>query len=146
MIFVIIINVQPNVEAYCKGIGSNPSFTGTPKVKQIDLSRVQVSWTGLVARIDCADQFLVKYWPTSTPNQWKTSTNQQKTHTNHRKRTKISGSTSQPPDNTYFGIVRAYWWGYLGLLGLFGNILRKIVRRGTTPHSYPHRQTAIRAR
>lgn len=58
---------------YCWEPGKNPGFTGPPKVEQIDLQNVRVSWDGLVTQRDCADQFLVKYWQRSNPQDYSTS-------------------------------------------------------------------------
>jgi hypothetical protein len=48
-------------------------FTGPPKVEQIDLATVRVSWEGLVTQRECADQFLVKYWQRTNPQSYLTS-------------------------------------------------------------------------
>ena len=48
-------------------------FTGPPKVEQIDLATVRVSWDGLVTQRECADQFLVKYWQRSNPQSYITT-------------------------------------------------------------------------
>ena len=55
------------VQAYCWEPGKNPYFTGPPIVEQVDLQTVRVSWLGLVEMRECADQFLVKYWPINDP-------------------------------------------------------------------------------
>jgi hypothetical protein len=47
-------------------------FTGPPKVEQIDLATVRVSWEGLVTQRECADQFLVKYWQRTNPQSYLT--------------------------------------------------------------------------
>jgi len=64
--FISFLNV-PLARAYCWEPGRNPYFTGTPVVQQVDLRTVRVSWTGLVESVECADQFLVKYWPKNNP-------------------------------------------------------------------------------
>jgi len=64
--FISFLNV-PLARAYCWEPGRNPYFTGTPIVQQVDLRTVRVSWAGLVESVECADQFLVKYWPKNNP-------------------------------------------------------------------------------
>ncbi len=46
----------------CWEPGRNPSFRGPPRVEQLTIDRVRVSWTGLVDSDACADNFVVKYW------------------------------------------------------------------------------------
>jgi len=60
----------PLASAYCWEIGRNPYFTAKPVVQQVDLRTVRVSWNGLVESVECADQFLVKYWPRNSPQDW----------------------------------------------------------------------------
>ena len=48
-------------------------FTGPPRVEQLDLATVRVSWEGLVTQRECADQFLVKFWQRSNPQSYSTS-------------------------------------------------------------------------
>jgi len=64
--FISFLNV-PLASAYCWEPGKNPYFTGKPVVQQVDLRTVRVSWNGLVKSVECADQFLVKYWPKNNP-------------------------------------------------------------------------------
>ncbi|XP_059088998.1 uncharacterized protein LOC131885082 [Tigriopus californicus] len=52
---------------YCWQPGKNPSFQEKPRVEQIAYDQVRVSWYGLVDRIECVDQFLVKHWMASDP-------------------------------------------------------------------------------
>ena len=58
---------------YCWQVGYNPGFTGPPKVEQVAINEVRISWEGIVTHRDCADQFLVKYWPRTSPNAYETS-------------------------------------------------------------------------
>lgn len=58
---------------YCWQAGYNPGFTGPPKLEQVSIDTVRVSWDGIVKHRDCADQFLVKFWPRSSPQQYATS-------------------------------------------------------------------------
>ena len=69
--FIVVISFVPRINAYCKSVGSNPSFTGKPIVTQIDLITIRVSWKDLVSRVDCADYFCVKYWRSNDPNGYK---------------------------------------------------------------------------
>lgn len=64
--FISFLNV-PLARAYCWEPGKNPYFTGPPIVQQVDLRTVRVSWKGLIQSIECADQFLVKYWQKNNP-------------------------------------------------------------------------------
>ena len=66
---IITINVVSKTNAYCWQPGKNPSFTGKPTVAQIDLSTVMVKWNNLVSKVECVDQFLVKYWR-DNPNEY----------------------------------------------------------------------------
>ena len=43
---------------------------GQPIVQQVDLRTVKVSWEGLVQKKECVDQYLVKYWPKSNPQDY----------------------------------------------------------------------------
>ena len=61
ILFVIFI-LPRDVSSYCWQVGWNPSFTEAPKITQIDLAHVRVSWEGIAKNRECADQFLVKYW------------------------------------------------------------------------------------
>ena len=56
------------VQAYCWGAGQNPGFSAAPTVTQLGLDKVRVSWKNRVTMPECADNFLVKYWPQSAPN------------------------------------------------------------------------------
>jgi len=60
-------------EAFCWQIGHNPSFNAAPIVEQVTLSKVRVSWKGIVNQRNCVDQFLVKYWQTSMPQGYETT-------------------------------------------------------------------------
>lgn len=56
---------------WCIGIGQNPTFTGPPRVEQMeDLSSVKVSWDGIVDYLQCADNFLVSYWIKGAPHDY----------------------------------------------------------------------------
>jgi len=58
---------------YCAGLGANPGFKGPPIVEQVTLTSVRVTWSGLVTRGECADQFIVKSWLARNPNDYKMS-------------------------------------------------------------------------
>ena len=62
-----------NVSGHCWQIGMNPGFTSTPRVEQLRIDLVRVSWEGIVSKRKCADNFLVKYWPRSAPNEYFTT-------------------------------------------------------------------------
>ena len=57
--------------AYCWQSGWNPSFKSVPKVEQLSMTKVRVSWDGIVDKIKCADSFIVKYWRKSSPSTYK---------------------------------------------------------------------------
>jgi hypothetical protein len=59
-----------DVSGYCWAAGRNPGFSGPPKVEQIKIDVVRVSWENVVTLRECADNFVVKYWPRSAPNQY----------------------------------------------------------------------------
>ena len=44
-----------------------------PKIQQLELSKVRVSWEDIVEMRDCADEFLVKYWQNNMPQGFKLS-------------------------------------------------------------------------
>ena len=37
---------------------------------QVKIDKVRVSWKDIVKNRECADQFLVKYWPRNQPMQY----------------------------------------------------------------------------
>ena len=59
---IMLLFLTQDVYSYCWQVGWNPSFTRSPKIQQIDLATVRVSWDGIVSNRECVDQFLVKYW------------------------------------------------------------------------------------
>ena len=59
-----------SVQGYCWAAGRNPSFTDAPKVEQLALDTVRVSWHDIVSQRSCADNFVVKFWPKDAPNQY----------------------------------------------------------------------------
>ena len=63
--------IVKHADAYCWQAGRNPGFSGEPKVEQITISRVRVSWQGIVTKRDCADNFVVKYWKEHDPSDYK---------------------------------------------------------------------------
>jgi len=60
----------PHIDCYCTGVGANPGWKGPPIVEQITLTKVRVSWEGLLTRKDCADNLMVKYWPVMDPSNY----------------------------------------------------------------------------
>jgi len=60
----------PLAKGYCWEPGRNPYFTDPPVVQQVDLRTVRVTWEGLIEEVECADQFLVKYWQKNNPQGW----------------------------------------------------------------------------
>jgi len=68
-VLLTILHIQPT-SAYCWQVGWNPGFTNEPKVYQISLTKVRVSWKGAVNQRKCADSFLVKYWRESRPSDY----------------------------------------------------------------------------
>ena len=70
---ILLTLLLPSVQGYCAGLGANPGFRGPPRVEQVTLTSVRVSWEGLVTRGDCADQFIVKSWLARNPNDYKMS-------------------------------------------------------------------------
>ena len=70
LLFLVISFVIPLVNSYCWEIGRNPGFKGTPKVEQIDIKTVKVSWLGIATKTECADNFLVKYWKYTHPKEY----------------------------------------------------------------------------
>jgi len=63
----------PYVSSYCSLLGQNPGFSSAPRVEQVTLTSVRVSWEGIVTRIECADQFIVKSWNARNPNDYQMS-------------------------------------------------------------------------
>lgn len=70
---LLVVLLLPSVHGYCAGLGANPGFRGPPRVEQVTLTSVRVTWTGLVTRGECADQFIVKSWLARNPNDYKMS-------------------------------------------------------------------------
>jgi len=72
-LLVLLAALLPSATGYCAGLGRNPGFRTAPIVEQVTLTSVRVSWEGLVTRIECADQFIVKSWLTRNPNDYQMS-------------------------------------------------------------------------
>jgi len=75
LIFTLVISsvLVPESHAYCWQAGWNPGFKGPPTVHQVKIDKVRVSWKDIVKNRECADQFLVKYWPRNQPMQYQTT-------------------------------------------------------------------------
>lgn len=70
-VILVLTHVLECVRGWCYGIGKNPTFTGPPRVEQMDdLSSVKVSWDGLVDYLECADNFLISYWIKGSPHNY----------------------------------------------------------------------------
>ena len=65
---LLLCNSLKLANSYCWQAGWNPGFNGNPTVTQITITSVQVSWQGVVINVECADQFVVKYWKLGTTN------------------------------------------------------------------------------
>jgi len=66
---LLIIAISANtVYPYCTWVGSNPSWSGPPKVEQVSLTSVRVSWPGILQREDCADSILIKFYKGDNTN------------------------------------------------------------------------------
>lgn len=70
---VLVSSLVMLANSYCPGPGANPSFVKGPKVEQVSLTSVVLTWTGLVKQDDCADQFLVKWWNRNDPGSYELS-------------------------------------------------------------------------
>ena len=70
VLLLLTFGLFGSVRGYCSGLGANPGFSGAPRVQQVSLSRVRVSWPGLLTRPDCADDLLVKFWMRHDPNDY----------------------------------------------------------------------------
>ena len=73
LVVTLLATTLHPTDAYCNGIGANPGFRDSPRVKQVTLTSVKVDWEGLVTRIECADQFIVKSWNKRKPNDYSMS-------------------------------------------------------------------------
>ena len=62
LLLFLLVAWPQGVFSYCWQVGWNPSFKQAPKIQQINLALVRVSWEDIVENRECVDQFLVKYW------------------------------------------------------------------------------------
>ena len=67
----VMFNSFPANTGYCWQPGWNPAFVAPPIVTQMNITMVQVSWRNIVKNEECVDQFLVKYWKTGRPIDYK---------------------------------------------------------------------------
>ena len=75
LFFVLVLQVMIlQCNGYCWQSGWNPTFISEPKVEQLSLMKVRVSWDGIVDKRKCADSFLIKYWRKSSPASYKMTT------------------------------------------------------------------------
>ena len=65
--FLSISVTMTQVAGYCGSSGDKPGFSGSPLVKEVGEGRVLVTWAGLVTNTHCADDFVVKSWPSAQP-------------------------------------------------------------------------------
>ena len=71
LLFPLFLVAFPTcVRGYCHTPGHNPGFSSQPLVQQVSLTSVRVTWEGLVTRVECADQFVVKWWREQYPNDY----------------------------------------------------------------------------
>ena len=72
LIWIILVAscLQKPTNGYCWQPGWNPSFSAPPIVTQLSPTTVQVSWKNIINNQNCADQFLVKYWRKTRPNDY----------------------------------------------------------------------------
>jgi len=73
LLMALGLQVLPGCEAYCSILGPNPGFSSAPRVEQVSLTSVRVSWHNIVTKIECADQFIVKSWNARSPNDYEMS-------------------------------------------------------------------------
>ncbi len=57
-------------DGYCWQAGRNPGFRAEPRITQLAMDLVRVSWKGLVTREECADNYIVKYWQKHIPGEY----------------------------------------------------------------------------
>lgn len=62
LFLILLLYIPQHIHSYC---WQAPAFEEAPKIQQLTLAKVRVSWEGIVENKECADQFLVKYWKTS---------------------------------------------------------------------------------
>ena len=60
-LLLLVISLVPLVNG-----GSGCRFNGAPKVVQVDIDKVKVSWYGVVANLGCLDFFVINYWEKGT--------------------------------------------------------------------------------
>ena len=58
---------------YCWQGGKNPSIPTPPIVTQKTITKVQVSWKGIVKNKECVDSYRVKYWKKGSEQNYKMS-------------------------------------------------------------------------
>jgi len=74
ILFCLLPLFASQIHAYCWQPGRNPSFIAAPMVEQTALDRLRITWSSsIIRRRECADQFLVKFWPCGHRELWMTS-------------------------------------------------------------------------
>ena len=61
VLLFLVISLVPLVNG-----GSGCRFNGAPKVEQVEIDKVKVSWHGVVANLGCLDFFVINYWEKGT--------------------------------------------------------------------------------
>ena len=57
---IILLHFFVKIDAFCSD-AKKPIFTGKPKVYQIAIDKVILSWKDIIKNKECADEFIVKY-------------------------------------------------------------------------------------
>ena len=61
----LVISLVPLVNGTIK-------FNSAPKVEQVEIDKVKVSWHGVVANLGCLDDFVLNHWEKGTPKKYGT--------------------------------------------------------------------------
>jgi len=59
----LVISLVPLVNGGCR-------FNSAPKVEQVEIDKVKVSWDGVVANLGCLDDFVLNHWEKGTPKKY----------------------------------------------------------------------------
>ena len=70
-IVVLLTQILQTIHGNCVQPGTNrwlgPKFIGRPQIEQLSLSKVRVSWEGIIERKECSEGIFVKYWRGNKP-------------------------------------------------------------------------------
>ena len=58
--FIVVLQFVVQTNAFCSK-NKKPSFTGDPKVTQITVNKVRLSWKDIIQNQECVDDFFIKY-------------------------------------------------------------------------------------